>query len=69
MPRKISDKEVQVHAQCTCGIHSVHHEILTVRFKDFRKAGIKRAKDKTTRTFFNFRYIKYMECNCYDDEF
>ena len=68
MARKITNKEVQIHNEClVCGLNSVSSDVLLIKFKDFKKSGIKRVKDKTTGKYFNSMHLKFNECHCNED--
>lgn len=66
-PRPIMEKPVQVHFECVCGRNVVDTEMYPIMYKDFRKAGIVRRKDKSTGKLFLTMHIKSEHCNCYDD--
>jgi len=68
MARSITNKEVQIRNECLiCGLNSVYQDTVLIKFKDLKKAGIKRIKDKKTGKYFNTMHFKFSECHCNDD--
>lgn len=67
MPRKIKEKNIQIHFQCVCGLNEIYPDIQFVKWKDFSKAGIVRRLDKKTNTYFLLQSIKNNECLCHEN--
>lgn len=61
MSRQITNKEVQVIQECSCGCTTVDQEIMQVRYADFKRLGIKIQKDADTGGRFLVQVIK---CEC-----
>lgn len=62
---RVRIKEVQVHFQYVCGRNEVEHDLLPIRWSDFKKVGITRRVDQTSGVPFLLQRIQSTECYCY----
>lgn len=65
--RTITHKEVQTHFECVCGYNVVDHEVLQIRWKDFKIAGIRRKIDRSTGKPFLLQLLKGSVCHCNEE--
>lgn len=62
MSRAITNKEMQVHVECTCGYNEVYWQSAHIRYKSFSAIGIKRKHDKKTGAHFLLWHQKTESC-------
>lgn len=61
---KVTNKIVQVHFSCSCGLNVVDHDSFLIKWRDLSSAGIVRKKDRSTGKTFLLMLEKSEICNC-----